>query len=358
MKLQRNLLFVCTGNSCRSQMAEAWARVLACDFLDYEVTVSSAGLEAHGLNPGAVAALARRGVDISAQQSKLLNERLVAAADVIITVCGHADANCPVIPPGRKKIHLPFDDPAKATGSDAQIQACFDRVCEEIRTGVADLLDKELPVINESGRQLGRGDYRIESRRRSHDGFVPVDVLGLRHRLFQGGWSETLRREVAVRPRAVGALLYDVRTDEVVLVRQFRAGLVDEAENPWILEVVAGLTAAGEAPVDVVKREAMEETNCPILDLIPICEYYNSPGWSNEKISLFCALVDASGAGGVHGLDEEHEDILVVTMPFDEALDMVKAGAVDNAMAIIAIQWMALNKQSVIQRWDSGARNR
>ena len=136
-----NLLFLCTGNSCRSQMAEGWARKLAPGFAPgLSLAVSSAGLEAHGLNPRAVAAMARQGVDISGHTSDVLNDEMLQTADIIVTVCSHADAHCPITPTGIEKIHLPFFDPAKATGSDAEIDACFDKVCMEIKQAIEKLL--------------------------------------------------------------------------------------------------------------------------------------------------------------------------------------------------------------------------
>ena len=145
-----NLLFLCTGNSCRSQMAEGWARALAPELAPgLDLSVQSAGLEAHGLNPSAVAAMARHGVDISAHSSDILNDQQMEAADIIVTVCSHADAHCPMTPPGIEKVHLPFFDPASATGSDSEIQACFDKVCMEIKQAVEKLL------IELAGRQGG-----------------------------------------------------------------------------------------------------------------------------------------------------------------------------------------------------------
>ncbi len=136
-----NLLFLCTGNSCRSQMAEAWARALATEIAPgLALEVASAGLEAHGLNPHAVAAMARQGVDISKQTSDILSDDMLQRADIVVTVCSHADAHCPIIPPGIEKIHLPFFDPAKVTGSNSEIEECFDKVCKEIKQATEKLL--------------------------------------------------------------------------------------------------------------------------------------------------------------------------------------------------------------------------
>lgn len=136
-----NLLFLCTGNSCRSQMAEGWARHFADKSISpLELEVRSAGLEAHGLNPRAVQAMARQGVDISQQTSDVLNNDMIDWADMVVTVCGHADANCPLLPARINKRHLPFDDPAAATGSDEDIDRKFDDVCRQIRDSVLRLL--------------------------------------------------------------------------------------------------------------------------------------------------------------------------------------------------------------------------
>lgn len=131
-----NLLFLCTGNSCRSQMAEGWARSLG----DEALTVQSAGIEAQGKNPRAIAVMQEAGVDISAQTSTQLTEAMLAAADYLVTVCGHADEHCPVVPAHIRKEHWPLTDPAKAVGSEAEISASFRASRDDIRNRVADLL--------------------------------------------------------------------------------------------------------------------------------------------------------------------------------------------------------------------------
>jgi arsenate reductase len=133
-----NILFLCTGNSCRSQMAEGWARALAGD----NITVQSAGIEAHGKNPRAIAVMADAGQDISQQESTRVDTAMLAAADLVVTVCGHADEHCPLLPAGTRKEHWPLDDPAKATGSEAEIMAVFRASRDEIRQRVDALLQR------------------------------------------------------------------------------------------------------------------------------------------------------------------------------------------------------------------------
>ncbi|MCK5383882.1 MAG: arsenate reductase (thioredoxin) [Gammaproteobacteria bacterium] len=133
-----NILFLCTGNSCRSQMAEGWARALADD----SVTVQSAGIEAHGKNPRAIAVMQEAGLDISQQESTRVDKAMLEAADLVVTVCGHADEHCPVLPPVTRKEHWPLDDPARATGSDAEIMQVFRASRDEIKQRVTDLLQR------------------------------------------------------------------------------------------------------------------------------------------------------------------------------------------------------------------------
>jgi len=127
--MKKKVLFLCTGNACRSQMAEGWLKHLGG--ADFEVY--SAGIVAHGKNPRAIAAMKDAGIDISQQKSETLDPVLLGEIDLLITVCGNADESCPTIPATCEKQHWPFDDPAGATGSEAEITAEFYRVRDQIR---------------------------------------------------------------------------------------------------------------------------------------------------------------------------------------------------------------------------------
>jgi arsenate reductase len=127
-----SILFLCTGNSCRSQMAEGWCRQLQSDLFD----CASAGIEKHGLNPLAVKVMAEAGVDISAHYSKTTAELGSREFDFVITVCGHADENCPFFPAKTRVIHHGFDDPPKLAESAAGEEEAlvhYRRVRDEIR---------------------------------------------------------------------------------------------------------------------------------------------------------------------------------------------------------------------------------
>ncbi|WP_246942042.1 arsenate reductase (thioredoxin) [Bacillus pinisoli] len=125
---KKTIYFLCTGNSCRSQMAEGWAKKHLGDQWD----VKSAGLEAHGLNPNAVKSMNEVGIDISNQTSDTIAPEILDRADLVVTLCGHAADHCPVTPPHVTRVHWGFDDPAKAEGTEEEKWAFFQRVRDEI----------------------------------------------------------------------------------------------------------------------------------------------------------------------------------------------------------------------------------
>ena len=132
----QSVMFVCTGNSARSQMAEGFAR----HFGQGRVDAYSAGMEPSRLNPFAVAAMQEKAIDISHQQSKAFDEDLARRMDVVVTVCGHADERCPVLPAQVKRLHWPLEDPAAARGTDAEILATFREIRDQIEARVRDLV--------------------------------------------------------------------------------------------------------------------------------------------------------------------------------------------------------------------------
>jgi arsenate reductase len=147
--LMLKVLFLCTGNSCRSQMAEGWARHLK----GAQIEAYSAGLEAHGLNPDAVRVMAEAGVDISGQRSKLVSELRDVEFDYAVTVCGHAHESCPIFPGRVTVVHVGFDDPprlAAAAESEEERLAPYRRVCGEIRAFVETLPEALVALANAS----------------------------------------------------------------------------------------------------------------------------------------------------------------------------------------------------------------
>ena len=197
-------------------------------------------------------------------------------------------------------------------------------------------------------------DFQLIEKTTPFQGYFRIDLYRFRHRLFAGGWSGEVRREVFERGHAVVVLPYDPERDAVVMIEQFRIGAAAAGMTMWQLEVIAGIIDEGETPEAVARREAHEEARCEILDLLPIYHYLASPGGTSESIRLFCGRVDSRGLGGIHGLAEEHEDIRVEVVPFAEARARLEGGRIGNAPTIIALQWLLLNRDALRQRWSGG----
>ncbi len=192
-------------------------------------------------------------------------------------------------------------------------------------------------------------DYKILNKERLFNGFFAIDRYTVIHEKFEGGMSDEVVREVFERGNAAAVLPYDPDLDSVVLVEQFRIGALNSDIGPWQLETIAGVVdKENESLEELIKREAVEEANCKLDKVIPMMEYFCSPGGATEKISLFAAIVDASDIGGVYGLDEESEDIKVHVIKRSDAVNMIATGRIQTAMTIIALQWLELNLSKII----------
>lgn len=194
-------------------------------------------------------------------------------------------------------------------------------------------------------------DVEVLEHRCVYQGFFQMQIYRLRHRLFEGGWSEVMSRELFERGHAVVVLPYDPVRDEIVFLEQFRIGALQAPGGPWLLEFVAGMFKEGEDAVDVARREVREEMGCEVAQMEFITEYLVSPGGTSERISLYCGRVDASEADGIHGLDEEHEDIRVSSVGFAEAMQLLAAGRINSAAPIIALQWLQMHRPHLRQQW-------
>lgn len=201
--------------------------------------------------------------------------------------------------------------------------------------------------------EIDRANEKVELVRHevAFQGYFKVGRYFFRHSLFQGGMSGIISREVFERGQAGAVLPYDPKRDEVVLIRQFRAGAYVAGRHPWNWEVAAGLIEEGESPEDLVRREVVEETGLTVTDTIQIYSAMLSPGAMSECCRLFIGRTDTTKAGGVFGLASEGEDILVKVMSFDEAMALLGRGEVENAGAIIALQWLALHREELRNRW-------
>lgn len=198
----------------------------------------------------------------------------------------------------------------------------------------------------------GREDVKLLNQRDLYKGFFRMTEYRFKHRLFEGGWSEEVKREVFERGNAGVLLAYDPKRDEVVLIEQIRIPAYETSETPWLLEVVAGMVEQGESPEDVVRREAQEEAGVVVGRCEPIVSYLSSPGGTSERMHVYVGEVDATTAKGIHGLACENEDIRVHVVSREQAYCWVEEGVIDNAASVIALQWLQLHHIALRERWS------
>ncbi|EGU29975.1 ADP-ribose diphosphatase [Vibrio scophthalmi] len=199
--------------------------------------------------------------------------------------------------------------------------------------------------------QFTSEDVEIISKETLYQGFFKMVKYRFKHKLFEGGWSQEIDREMFERGHAAALLPYDAKTDQVVLVEQIRVGALEHAQ-PWQLEIVAGIIDPNETAQDVVRREAQEEAGIEVAKIVKVTSYYPSSGGCSEKLDVFVGEVDASTAYGVHGLDYEGEDIRVHVVSREQAYRWVEDGRFENGASIIALQWLQLNYQRLKSEWD------
>ncbi|HBL7239879.1 TPA: ADP-ribose diphosphatase [Serratia liquefaciens] len=198
---------------------------------------------------------------------------------------------------------------------------------------------------------LDKNDVEIIARETLYRGFFSLNLYRFRHRLFNGDMSPEIKREIFERGHAAVLLPYDPVRDEVVLIEQLRIAAVDTSSSPWLLEMVAGMIETGESVEDVCRREAQEEAGVTVGRCKPVLSYLASPGGTSERLSIMVGEVDATTAEGIHGLEEEHEDIRVHVVSREQAYRWVEEGAIDNAASVIALQWLALHHESLRKEW-------
>ncbi|MBV2128968.1 ADP-ribose diphosphatase [Arsukibacterium indicum] len=198
-------------------------------------------------------------------------------------------------------------------------------------------------------------DVEIIDKSTAFQGFFRVERCKLRHKLYAGGWSSPLVREIFERGHAVGVLPYNPQTDELVLIEQFRAGAMIENRSPWLLEIIAGMIDKQQSAEDTARREALEEAGLELAELWPMLSYFSSPGGSTERVQLFLGRLNRAVEPGIYGLAAEHEDIKVQLLPRTEALQLLAEGKIDNAATVIALQWLSLHLNEVRSAWSQNA---
>jgi ADP-ribose pyrophosphatase len=195
--------------------------------------------------------------------------------------------------------------------------------------------------------------YEVLAKEPLYEGYFRADRWRVRHTTFRGGWSDVHGLEIFDRGHAASVLPWDPVTDEVILVEQFRAAAIPTAESPWLLEAIAGAMKPGEKPEEVARREAMEEAGLRLTELRHVTSFLPSCGAVTEELHVYVAPVDAASAGGVHGLQDEHEDMKVHVLPFTQVLAMTEAGRIVAGNTIVAVYWLALHREELRAAWSA-----
>lgn len=204
--------------------------------------------------------------------------------------------------------------------------------------------------------KFGQQDLEILDENLVYEGFHRIKRVRLKHRLYAGGWSQEMDREVSDKGSAACVIVYDPDIDSVCLVEQFRIATLQPGrpeKSPWATEIVAGMIDKdGEAPEEVVERELLEEAGLQATHLEKITSYWVSPGGSSTRMHIYVALCDLTDAGGIYGLDEEHEDILAVVEPLKTVYESALVDESSNAATLIGLQWLTLNRERMYHIWQ------
>lgn len=200
---------------------------------------------------------------------------------------------------------------------------------------------------NQWQSKLNESDVKISATESLHAGHFKVKKHTLKFKKFSGEWSQSIEREQICVTNSAAMVLYDPKEDKLVMIEQLRIGALHQQPSPWLLEIIAGYLEAGEPAEQAVVREAKEEANCEVQRVIPILEYYTTPGGCTERTSVFCGLCDSSVAGGIYGNEHEQEDIKVHVVSADDMFLHLERGMVTSSSTVIALQWLKLNRDQL-----------
>lgn len=217
-------------------------------------------------------------------------------------------------------------------------------------------------------KKFNSEDVELLEQEEVYSGFHRIVRMRLRHRLYGGGWSNPIDREISDRGEAASVVVYDPELDAVCLVEQFRAATMRKpsgditalgntktsTSSPWSLEIVAGmLDKEGETPEELVRRELQEEAGLTPSYIEKITSYWVSPGGSSARMHIYVALCDLQNAGGIYGLEEESEDILAEVVPLETVYQYSINEESSNAATLIGLQWLTINRERLYHRWKA-----
>ena len=191
-------------------------------------------------------------------------------------------------------------------------------------------------------------DVDIQSREHVFKGFVQVEKVSLRHRLFnQNEYTPVIHRELIRRKEAAGVLIYNDQQQKFALIEQFRVGAMDDPISPWQLEIIAGVLDGDESPETCIRRESLEESGCELDQIELLFSFYPSAGACDEIFHLYVAHAKLPKEGGVFGMPDEGENIKLHIIDYVDLKLLLQSNRLRNAPIIMALQWLQQHLQSL-----------
>ena len=184
--------------------------------------------------------------------------------------------------------------------------------------------------------------YKIINKENLYSGFYSLNKYEFTHQKHDGSWTNKVTREIFHGTQVSSLLPYDPIRNEIVLIQQFRAGVISRYDDSYLYEIVAGMIDKNEYPKDTAKRECLEETGCRVKKIIPIQSYFPAPGSSESYYHLYLGEINSFDGERIMGLENENEDILVKSFKVEEIRKMLKKKVIQNGLTLVALQWFFL----------------
>ena len=184
--------------------------------------------------------------------------------------------------------------------------------------------------------------YKINNKKKLHDGFFKLYEINFTHQKHDGNWSPEVKREVFSGAHVATVLPYDPIKKRILLLKQFRPGVINGKDDPMLIEIVAGIIDKDETPAQAARRECLEETGCLTNKLSEIYSYYPAPGSSESYYHLFLSEINAFEGRRIVGIKNENEDILVKSYSVQEVKELLKEKKIINGVTLLALQWFFL----------------
>ncbi len=184
--------------------------------------------------------------------------------------------------------------------------------------------------------------YKIINEKELYSGFFKLKKIEFNYQKHDGSWSNEVDREIFGGAHVSTLLPYDPKKKEIILIQQFRAGVISRYDEDYLFEIVAGIIDKNETPEETAKRECFEETGCIVNKVTPVQGYFPAPGSSESYYDLFLGEVNSFEGERIRGLETENENILVKSYKVEKVRNMLKKGKIKNGLTLIALQWFFL----------------